>query len=271
MSAYITILDDRSIVQAAIQDISDAGRVSVNNFLDAVAANSPFSQNSTTLQGDKPILRGSDRKKIDYLILGLVSVLVHYTVVETFTGIGLSQEAVVPPETPARVMITLSRPQPKPQQPVSQPVVVPPPVQKAVPLKPTKPKPVEKVLQQTPTPVNTVEPSHTPVESPAPVAKAEPLEEKVTPPSAGADYLHNPAPEYPEVAMDRGWEGKVLMKVHVKPDGKPDEVSVISSSGQRILDDAAIKTVNKWMFVPASKGGSPIAGWVTVPITFNLS
>jgi protein TonB len=61
------------------------------------------------------------------------------------------------------------------------------------------------------------------------------------------------------------------MKVHVKPDGKPDEVSVIKSSGQKILDDAAVKTVNKWSFVPAMRGTTPIAGWVTVPITFNLS
>jgi protein TonB len=97
------------------------------------------------------------------------------------------------------------------------------------------------------------------------------VEEKITAPVAGADYLHNPAPEYPEIAMDRGWEGKVLMKVHVKPDGKPDEVSVIKSSGQKILDDAAVKTVNKWSFVPAMRGTTPIAGWVTVPITFNLS
>ena len=29
--------------------------------------------------------------------------------------------------------------------------------------------------------------------------------EKVTPPSASAGYLHNPAPEYPSIAEEEGW------------------------------------------------------------------
>ncbi|WP_426994007.1 energy transducer TonB family protein [Methylomonas sp. CM2] len=61
------------------------------------------------------------------------------------------------------------------------------------------------------------------------------------------------------------------MKVHVQPNGKPDSVSVVKSSGQAVLDDAAVKTVSKWSFVPAKRGETPVAGYVTVPITFNLS
>jgi protein TonB len=96
-------------------------------------------------------------------------------------------------------------------------------------------------------------------------------DEKVSAPSAGAEYLHNPAPEYPESAMDRGLEGNVLMKVHVLPDGHPDIVNIVKSSGQNILDEAAVDTVHKWMFVPAKRGETPVAGWVTIPIAFNLS
>ncbi|WP_157199720.1 energy transducer TonB, partial [Methylomonas koyamae] len=104
---------------------------------------------------------------------------------------------------------------------------------------------------------------------PAPPAPV--VEEKITPPTAGADYLHNPPPEYPDIAHERGWEGKVLMKVHVQADGKPDNITVIKTSGQKVLDDAAVKTVSKWSFVPAKRGDTPVAGYVTVPITFNLS
>lgn len=214
-----------------------------------------------------------DGKWGDYLILGLLSLLVHGTVVDHFNRASLEQEIVEPPKPAPKVQITLSRPQPKPVAP-PPPVAKPkPPVQKVVPLKPQKPKPQPKVVEETPvvqqTPVISdapVAPVSAPPAPPAPV-----VEEKITLPSAGADYLNNPAPEYPEIAQERGWEGKVLMKVHVKPDGKPDQVTVIKSSGQQVLDDAAVKTVYKWSFVPAKRGETPIAGNVTVPITFNLS
>ncbi|MCQ8105781.1 energy transducer TonB [Methylomonas sp. SURF-2] len=212
-----------------------------------------------------------DAKWADYLILGFLSILIHSTVVNRFDRLSLEQEIVEPPKAESKVQITLARPQPKPVPP---PPVVIPPVQKVVPLKPQKPKPKPKVVEQAPvvqTPVvSDAPPSPAPVYAP-PAPPAPVVEEKITLPSAGADYLNNPAPEYPEIAQERGWEGKVLMKVHVKPDGKPDQVSVIKSSGQKVLDDAAVKTVYKWSFVPAKRGETPIAGNVTVPITFNLS
>jgi protein TonB len=217
-----------------------------------------------------------DRKIIDYLILGALSILIHTAIFDQFKSARFEQEQIVEPvKIPPKVQISLVRPRPKPiiQPPPPPPKVQPKQVQKAVPLKPlkpkVKPKPVEKLVQ--PPPVQqptTVTESRIPVTPAPPVAQ--PVEEKVTEPRAGADYLNNPSPEYPEVAMDRGWEGKVLMKVHVLASGRPDSVAVINSSGKTILDDAAVKTVKKWSFVPATRGKTPIAGWVTVPITFNL-
>ncbi len=116
----------------------------------------------------------------------------------------------------------------------------------------------------------TVTQTDAPVISAPPAPPAPPVEEKVTEPRAGAGYLNNPPPVYPEIAMDRGWEGKVLMKVHVLANGKPDSVSVVKSSGKDVLDDEAVRTVKKWSFVPAMRGTTPIDGWVTVPISFNL-
>lgn len=223
-----------------------------------------------------------DRKLIDYLALGILSIFIHAALVDHFERADFEPEEIVQPKVPPKVQITLVKPQPKPviqpPPPPPPPKAKPKPVQKkAVPLKPQKPKvrpkPVEDIVEPPPTPQPTsAAESNAPV-SPAPVAAppAPPVEEKVTQPHAGADYLNNPAPEYPEIAMERGWEGRVLMKVHVQPDGKPDEISVIKSSGKKVLDDAAVSTVKKWSFVPAKRGDTPIAGWVTVPITFNLS
>lgn len=85
-----------------------------------------------------------------------------------------------------------------------------------------------------------------------------------------AGYLSNPAPKYPELAVRRGWSGEVLLRVHVLASGRPDQVGVERSSGRKVLDDAAVATVNNWVFAPAKRGNAAIDGWVTVPIEFKL-
>lgn len=212
-----------------------------------------------------------DSKAIDYLLLIVLSVAAHTVLVDHFKHASVQKEQLVEPVKPqTKVQITLARPQPpKPA------VIQPPPPPKAVainkPPKPkTPPKPTPKVEPPpivSPTP--TAQHTDAPV-VPAPAPPAPKVEEKVTEPSAGAAYLDNPPPVYPEVAMERGWEGKVLMKVHVLANGKPDSVSVIKSSGKDVLDDEAVRTVKQWSFVPAMRGTTPIDGWVTVPISFNM-
>jgi len=109
--------------------------------------------------------------------------------------------------------------------------------------------------------------------APPPPAPAAPV--PVAPPPAvaaheGANYLRNPRPAYPELAQRRGWEGEVLLRVRVSPDGRPATISVQKSSGRDLLDTTAVDAVRSWSFVPARQGGQAIAGWVTVPIVFHL-
>jgi protein TonB len=89
-------------------------------------------------------------------------------------------------------------------------------------------------------------------------------------PKEGANYLNNPRPEYPRVALREGWQGKVILKVKVLPDGKVGGAVVQQSAGHDVLDEACLDIVKKWMFVPATQGGKPIAGWVSVPFEFNI-
>jgi protein TonB len=49
----------------------------------------------------------------------------------------------------------------------------------------------------------------------APPAPPPKLEEPVTEASANAAYLKNPPPEYPLFAQRQGWQGTVLLRVHV--------------------------------------------------------
>lgn len=212
-----------------------------------------------------------DSKAIDYLLIGILSILVHGTVVQYFKHSQVAKEELLEPvKVPSKVQITFVRPQPKP---VVQPPPPPPPKVVAInkPPKPkVQPKPAPKLVEPPPVVTQTVVQADAPVVSAPPAPPAPPVEEKVTEPRAGAGYLNNPAPVYPEVAMDRGWEGKVLMKVHVLAAGKPETVTVVKSSGKDVLDEEAVRTVKQWSFVPAMRGKTPVDGWVTVPISFNL-
>ncbi|MCR5895761.1 energy transducer TonB, partial [Burkholderia sp. HAN2018] len=104
--------------------------------------------------------------------------------------------------------------------------------------------------------------------APAPAAPAAPVRE--TAPIGDAAYLRNPAPDYPAFAQEQGWEGRVVLRVHVLANGTPDAVDVRTSSGRRMLDNAAVAAVKRWTFVPAKRGDEAVDGWVNVPIDFKL-
>ncbi|KRP53735.1 energy transducer TonB [Pseudomonas synxantha] len=192
---------------------------------------------------------------------------------------------IVPPEIPP-MTIEFSQPappvvqtSPPPPEPIVQPVVEPPPpVEDELAVKPPPPKPIPKpkpVVKPVPKPVaKPVEQPPAPPAPPQPVAApappAPPAPKPVTPASASAGYLKNPAPEYPSLAMRRGWEGTVLLRVHVLASGRPGEVQIQKSSGRDQLDDAARAAVKRWSFVPAKQGNDPIDGWVSVPIDFKI-
>jgi protein TonB len=82
--------------------------------------------------------------------------------------------------------------------------------------------------------------------------------------------MNNPAPDYPAAAARVGWEGVVMLRVKVLASGAVAAVEVQQSSGHRILDDAAARTVKAWTFSPSKRGSTPIDGWATVPIEFKL-
>lgn len=92
----------------------------------------------------------------------------------------------------------------------------------------------------------------------------------LTPARFDAAYLRNPAPAYPANARRMGEEGKVLLRVQVTPEGNAETIEVQQSSGSPRLDDAALKAVRQWRFIPAKRGDTPIQSWVTVPLIFAL-
>ena len=67
-------------------------------------------------------------------------------------------------------------------------------------------------------------------------------------------------------------EGVVLLDVLVAPDGSAADVRVRRSSGFPLLDESALTTVRqRWRFIPARRGDTPVESRVTVPIRFRLA
>lgn len=93
---------------------------------------------------------------------------------------------------------------------------------------------------------------------PAPVTYALPI------------YKKNIAPKYPLLARRRGYQGKVLLEVLVRKDGKAGSIRLSKSSGYEILDRAAIKGVKDWLFHPAKRGDELVEMWVEIPIRFQI-
>lgn len=85
-----------------------------------------------------------------------------------------------------------------------------------------------------------------------------------------AAYLNNPQPPYPAMSRKQREEGTVRLHVMVDADGRAETVKVKASSGHERLDMAARAAVQEWRFVPARQHGQNTAGWVEVPIQFQL-
>lgn len=100
------------------------------------------------------------------------------------------------------------------------------------------------------------------------VASKAPIGESSPPAPAGGSST--PRPPYPELARKRGQEGTVNVRCQVDANGNVTNVSLAKSSGFRLLDEAALKTVGKWKFKPGKKDGTSVADTVVVPVQFRL-
>ena len=83
-------------------------------------------------------------------------------------------------------------------------------------------------------------------------------------------YRSNPLPEYPRLARKKHWEGVVWLLVDVSVDGSVDDLEVEKTCGHKVLDRAAQRTVKRWQFSPATRGGLPVSSQVRIPVRFRL-
>lgn len=89
-------------------------------------------------------------------------------------------------------------------------------------------------------------------------------------PRLDAQYLTNPAPDYPRLSRELGEQGLVVLRVRVSSQGQPLDLQIHSSSRFPRLDQAAVTAVTHWRFVPARRDGESVEATVLVPISFTL-
>lgn len=56
-------------------------------------------------------------------------------------------------------------------------------------------------------------------------------------------------PVYPRMAIMRGIEGNLKVKIKVSPEGHALETMILKSSGSELLDTAAKNAIKKWVFI----------------------
>ena len=90
---------------------------------------------------------------------------------------------------------------------------------------------------------------------------------KVAPTEVAA--VKTPPPQYPIELGCTGVGGTTTLKVVVGIDGRPSDVTQVSSSGNAQLDQQALSAVRGWQFNAATRNGQKIPATIQVPVSFN--
>jgi len=263
-----------------------SSKISAAGLLTVINANST---NTVAIGQNNPAKRGTSNFyspiKRSEALLG-ISLTLSLHLLWFFTApVTEKREAVTPPQPIMVEWLSNSQSQAKPVKPQSQPTpeiakpVVKPKVQpRKVATIPPKPVIAATSTSAESTIAQPVEappaPAVVAAANPAPAATASPNstadDAPVTLPHLNADYLNNPAPDYPPASRELGEQGRVLLRAMINIDGTVAQVVLRKSSGFDRLDQAALDTVKNWCFVPAQRGEQKVSAWVVVPVAFSL-
>src|SRR3954466_5087572 len=81
--------------------------------------------------------------------------------------------------------------------------------------------------------------------------------------------LYDPEPEYSEEARKAKYQGTVVVRCVVGPDGRVRDIQLPRTLGMG-LDEKVIEKVKTWKFEPAKKDGQAVAVMIAVEVNFHL-
>lgn len=77
--------------------------------------------------------------------------------------------------------------------------------------------------------------------------------------------------KYPEVALQAGIEGSVVIQSFIDDKGNMSKFNIIKGIPDSGLNDAALEALKQTKFTPAKKDGQDVGVWISIPIIFKLS
>lgn len=75
---------------------------------------------------------------------------------------------------------------------------------------------------------------------------------------------------YPPLARRQGWEGEVTLALRVETDGRLTGIHVVGSSGHRVLDNAAVTTLERARALPLPGGTLDNGLDMLLPVQYRL-
>lgn len=75
---------------------------------------------------------------------------------------------------------------------------------------------------------------------------------------------------YPQDAWERGVGGETMLRIHISSSGTVDSVAVANSSGDRVLDSAAVAGAWRLRYRPAREGENPVSVWALLPVRYPM-
>ena len=74
--------------------------------------------------------------------------------------------------------------------------------------------------------------------------------------------------EYPPMLKEAGIEGTVNVHFFIDTEGEVQRVMVAQTSGNQVLDEAALRVARTFRFSPARHLDEPVPVWITIPLLF---
>jgi protein TonB len=81
--------------------------------------------------------------------------------------------------------------------------------------------------------------------------------------------IHRVDPVYPASARQARVQGVVVMDAAIRTDGSVDRLRV--TSGNLLLNQAALDAVKQWKYTPARLNGEPVEVNTTITVTFSFN
>ena len=174
---------------------------------------------------------------------------------------------------PQAVLVNFVAPpkEPPPAMPKTVPIAqLQPPVLPSVPIPVVQIATIQNTISVTQT-AALIEKTPAPV--PVAVVSAPPSPGTGTPKTitTGMEYILPPQTIYPPMSKRMGEQGKVVLRILVGENGKPDQVQVQTSSGFTRLDEAGRQAGLRAVFKPHMEDGRAVSVYVILPLNFQLS